>query len=120
MTAEVNPEQGNADDGELRKPIGVCRQVDQQVVRFDDALERRLDERVQALLGRDDPPAVGECLRHVLIGVPTNDLVHDVEPQPDCDLEEEVRPAARQAPTHRGGITRHRNPRILACAVADE
>ena len=95
VVAEVHPEEGDADDRELREPVRVRRQRHHDRRRVDDALDSRLEERAELPLLAQDPLAVLECVCDATVGCTAHDLVRDVEAHPDGELEGEVRPPAR-------------------------
>ncbi len=64
----------------------------------DDALDCRLEQRTEVTLGPEHRLAVLECGGDAAVGRATRDLVHDVEADPDHELEGQMRPAAGQAP----------------------
>src|SRR5437016_708532 len=78
---------------------GNIRGVEDQAARLrHDALDVRLDQRVERLLEVDDVQPVRERPRDVPIGDPACDLVRDAEARPDCELEKEISRALRQDP----------------------
>ena len=94
---EVDVEQRDPDDGELREPVGVGRRLDQERGALDEVLQRQLDHRVEVALALDDPLAVREGAADALVCRAARHLVDDVEADPDRELEEQVRPAARES-----------------------
>ena len=97
VAAESDPEQ-------RRRPTTAnCSQYvnEVSVTRIDDVsttLDGRLEERPSPRSVRRPLAvleSVGEALRS---GCAAGNLVHDVEPHPDDDLEGEMRPAAGEAP----------------------
>ena len=96
VSAEVDPEQRDADDRELREPVRPRRRLDQERRPLDRALESQLHHRVQLALDVDDPAAVRERLgRAAVVGDAARRLVGEVEADPDRELKAEVGPAAR-------------------------
>src|SRR3954462_5125901 len=64
------------------------------------ALQRPLPEAHQTLLEADHAPAVGERAGGIAIGETSCHLIREQEPEPDEDLEAEVRvPTRQEAPS---------------------
>jgi hypothetical protein len=112
VVAEVHPEQRCADHGELRKPVGERRQRDENRRRVDDALDGGLEKRPELALRVEYPLAILECVRDAAVCGAARELIGDVEPHPDHELEGEMRPTAWQAPGCLGHEARH-DPSIL-------
>jgi len=87
VVLEVDPEQREADDGELREPVRVGGQRDHQRRAVDEALDRRLEERAELLLRAKDPLTVREGDGDVAVRCPARHLVRHVEAHPDRELE---------------------------------
>ena len=112
MAPQVDPEQRQADDRELRVPVRPCRRSEKEVGRVDDPLEGQLVEMVREVeLEVDDLPPIRQRLRRILTdGAPHREVRH-VEAEPDADLKSEMSPATRQDlpaerddPLHRKGF----------------
>ena len=97
VPAQVDPEQRQADDGELRVPVGPRHGELERVRRRGEVLERKLEEVVRVRpLPADDAEPVRERPAVVVPGHPACDLVDAEEAEPDRQLEAEMAPAARQ------------------------
>jgi hypothetical protein len=104
MRLEVDPDQRDPDDCELREPVGERRCLDQQPGALDGPLQRQLEHRAERALEVDDPLPVRERRSHaVAVGDAARQLVRDVEADPERELEHEVRPATRKATDGGGG-----------------
>ena len=96
---EIDPEQGESEDDELRKPIGRSCEVDEQARGEEKLLQALLEERVHVILEGDYVACVFPRHRSdgsTVIGDTPRQPVHEDEPQPERDLKDEIAEAARQ------------------------
>ena len=96
VVPEVDPEQRDPDDGELREPVRVGGGDDEKLRLLDEVLDTGLDERLELVLGLDHERAVPERLGDATVRSTARRLVDGVEAEPQRDLQGEVRPAARE------------------------
>src|SRR5262249_40624695 len=113
-----DPEQREADDGELGVPVRPRRRGREEVRRAREALERELVERVRATLEVDHAQAVGEGSSRAVVGDAAGDLVEGEEAEPDGDLEPEVAPSTRQVTLAHVRDRVHR-PRLRSPSTAE-
>jgi hypothetical protein len=112
VMAQIHPQQRRSDHCELREPVGVRRHCDEDRRGVDNTLDGWLEEGSERVLLLQDPLAVLECARDASVGLASHDLVGHVETHPDQELDDQVRPAAGQAPRCLGDEARH-DRRIL-------
>src|SRR5207302_10687568 len=99
MSPDVDPEEGQADDRELRQPVRPRDGSHEDARGRRDVLERELEEVAHPLLQADDAPPVLESRRRVAIGDPACKLVRQQEAEPDRQLARKVTPTPRQVAT---------------------
>ena len=104
VSEEIDPEQRDPDDRELREPVRPVERVEENAAGMDrDPLQVGLDQRVERPLDVDDGLPVAESLRRASIGDAASDLVDPEEPEPDAELEEKVTPALGKPAFERSG-----------------
>ena len=96
VPAQVDPEQDEPEDRELRVPVGQGRRLAQQSRRRDEALDRELPEARQPMLDVGHAQAVLERLERVAVGDTTRVAVRVEEPEPDRQLANEIEIPVRQ------------------------
>ena len=100
VPAEVDPEQRQADHGELRVPVCPRRSGYEQRGGVGHALHGQLKEVMRhPLLERDHTQPVPESLARGCVREVPDREVREVEPEPDDELDPEVPPTARQHTT---------------------
>ena len=67
VVLEVHPQERDTDDRELREPVRVRGERDEDRGRVDDTLDGRLEERTQVVLGAEDGLAVLEGVRDAAV-----------------------------------------------------
>ena len=113
MAAQVDPQEREADDRELRVPVGPRDERGQQLGAVHDPLERELDQCVRMALDPDHVQAVVERLRRIAVGDPACGLVGGEETEPDRKLTPEVTPTSGQETTAGSYEDAHGNRTIL-------
>src|SRR4029450_7584945 len=95
VVAEVDPEQRQPDDHELREPVRIRRREDQETRALNEVLHPRLDQRPELVLGLSDERAAPERLGDAAVRSASGHLIGGVETEPDRELKGEMRPTAR-------------------------